>query len=114
MIRNNTDFRIICGGSCLFFSLGLSWLFEACLVSPSIMPLCADWRSLQFIPYSVAWLASDTPHAVNLPVFWLMFAMQWFLVGTVVVSRIVQYFCHVADLLCDQTAEQPPYRVFDV
>jgi hypothetical protein len=102
MLKPDNDLRLACAAATLFVTLGLCWLFEAVLGPPANSALgacCAGWRSVQYVPLMIAGYTAEPEQSLSLPVFWLLFTLQWFLAGSIVVSRIVNYFRRIADLL---------------
>lgn len=112
MIQPDSQLRFACGIATLFVTLGLCWLFEAVL-APSANSLigscCAGWRSIQFLPYFGASYATAPAQDLSDSIFWLLFTLQWFLFGSLIVSRVVAYFRRIADLL-HQESEPLPER----
>jgi hypothetical protein len=102
MLQPENHLRLACGAATLFATLGLCWVFEAVLGSPANSMLgscCAGWHSAQYLPYVFAGYTTGPAETLSLPIFWLLFTLQWFLFGTLVVSRIVSYCRRIADLL---------------
>lgn len=103
LMRNpDNDLRLACAAATLFVTLGLFWLFEAFLNPPTGTVLgacCAWWRAIQFLPLLIAGYTAEPTQNISLPIFWLLITLQWFLVGSIVVSRIVSYLNRIADLL---------------
>lgn len=110
MLKPDNDLRLACAAATLFVTLGLCWLFEVFLGTSAnsvVGACCAGWRAVQYLPHSLAVYATDPSEALSLPIFWLLFTLQWFLVGSSLVSRIVSYFGHLAFLLHEEPAPLP-------
>jgi hypothetical protein len=108
MIQNVTRLRFACGVGTLFLALSFCWIFEVFAQAPRghlLWMCCKGWRALQLLPYLAGQAISDPIQPVNLPVFWLVFSLQWFVVGTVVLSQMVIFLGHVVDLVRNQNAE---------
>ena len=116
MAQNETRLRLACGAGTLFFALGLCWTLEVILAAPGnhlLTSCCLTWRSMQFIPYLAATAIAAPAERIDLLVYWLLFTVQWFFVGTVVISRVVNYFISVVDLIINQYSAHTSYKVFD-
>lgn len=117
MVQSETRLRLTCGAGTLASALALCWLFEVLLDvrgNHMLASCCQTWRTLQFIPYLFATSIVDPSDGINLLAFWLLFTLQWFLVGTIAVSRTANYLIGVTDLMTDQSVVQPTCKVFDV
>ena len=108
MIQNVTKFRFACGAATVFLALSMCWFLEVFARAPRghfLWMCCKGWRAVQLLPYLAGQAVSDPVQPVNLPIYWLVCALQWFIVGTVVVSQMAIFVGHVADLVQNQNAE---------
>ncbi|MEO6390380.1 MAG: hypothetical protein ABIP75_00930 [Pyrinomonadaceae bacterium] len=116
MVQNENRLRLTCGAGTLAAALAMCWLFEVILDirgNHMLASCCQTWRTLQFVPYLFATSIGNPSDGIDLLAFWLLFTLQWFLVGTIVVSRTANYLNSVADLITDQSVVQPTCKVFD-
>lgn len=117
MVQNETRLRMTCGAGTLASALALCWIFEVIFDARGnqlLASCCQTWRTLQFIPYLFATSIADPADGINLLAFWLLFTLQWFLVGTIVVNRTANYLIAVTDLITDQSVVSNTNKVFDV